>query len=211
MQDFGRRTAMKPNGIGGLTALAASILVAFVGASSAMAEETSLCDVDPGTGSPAPCPAGHLITHVHEEGWVKILTPVLSFTCGAAFLGDALSSLSSPLTIHGAYSYSNCTSNCTITEESVGSEKKILKLGNELADMTYEFLIHAKCGSPAFFDCTFDGFGLKGHGLGPLSGEESGTEDTLTEQTLNKEGGFLCPSKSKLDFALREEKSYIAN
>src|SRR5689334_13354923 len=49
----------------GLAATAALLVMAF-DASLAMAETTSLCDTDPGTGAHEVCPAGHLPSHVHK-------------------------------------------------------------------------------------------------------------------------------------------------
>ena len=86
----------------GLAALAALTAMAFVGASSAMAESTTLCSAD---GS------GCGITHVHETsvGKAKLLTSFGTTECNVLFLGDARAALASPLVIDGTFTYTNCT------------------------------------------------------------------------------------------------------
>jgi RHS repeat-associated protein len=174
----------------GLAALAALMAMAFVGASSAMAESTTLCTGD-GSG-----PCG--ITHVHEEsvGKEKLLSSI-TVECNVLFLGDALSGLASPLAIHGTFTYTNCGS-CTIEEENGPAEIKVLKEGHETAKVTGEYLFHVECGG--FIDCNYNSAGLKGTAKGPLLSTQKNGEVTISGQTTNKEtGGFLCPATSKLD------------
>jgi len=185
----------------GLAALAALMAMAFVGASSAMAESTALCNVDPGTGATEVCPAGHLITSVHETsvGKAKLLTSFLTIECDVLFSGTARSSLASPLIIDGSFTYTNC-GNCTVTEESGPAEIKILKLGHETADVTGEGLVHSVCGTS--LDCSYNGLNLLGTAKGPLLSAQTpdNGEVSLQEQSTSKEaGGFLCPKTAKLD------------
>src|SRR6185436_7346086 len=114
----------------GLAALAALMAMAFVGASSAMAEGTSLS-----TGDGSGCGS----THVHETSTskAKLLTTFLTVECDVLFLGDALSTLGAPLAIHGKFTYTNC-GGCEATEENGPAEIKVLRLGHETADITGE-------------------------------------------------------------------------
>jgi hypothetical protein len=188
----------------GLVVLAALMTMAFAGTTSALAESTALCDEDPLPN--AACPSGHLITHLHETGKAKVLSST-SFECDVLYLGDALSSLANPLVIHGSFTYTNCTNNCTLAEENGPSEKKYLKEGHELAKITYTFLLHSNC---AGIQCRFVGSNVIGHSLGPLLSAE-GTESSGTEQVLSKESGLFCSSTCKLDFELEELDTYITN
>jgi hypothetical protein len=187
----------------GLAALAAVMAMAFVGASSAMAEHTALCATDE-----ALCASP--LAHVHEEsvGKAKLLSSI-TVECNVLFLGDALLvsgvALANPLKIHGTFTYTNCGS-CVVTEESSPAEIKILKLGHETADVTGEGLVHVECSG--FIDCSYNGVGLKGTATGPLLAKKNAKgevehpngEVVIAGQTTNKEtGGFLCPATSKLD------------
>jgi hypothetical protein len=76
----------------GLTALAALMAMAFVGASSAMAENTALCKADE-----EPCLFSNQISHVHEVTLAGAPATLLSsagnVTCSALFLGDVLATV----------------------------------------------------------------------------------------------------------------------
>jgi hypothetical protein len=183
----------------GLTALAALTAMALVGVSSAMAEgSTALCSADP-VGTEV-CPAGNLVAHVHEEsvGKAKLLSSSLNVECNVLFLGDASPTLGNPLVITGKFTYTNCTSGCTVTEQSASSTTKVLKLGHELADITGEGQVKLTCAF-GFIKCVYNGAGLKGHGLGPLltSGSANG-EVRLEEQETHIVSGS-CPEKAFLD------------
>jgi hypothetical protein len=73
---------MKPIKMFSLTALAALMAMAFLGASLAMAEPTTLCSEDITECEP--------ITHVHEEsvGHALILSSFTTVECEVLFLGD---------------------------------------------------------------------------------------------------------------------------
>src|SRR5262245_49844990 len=90
----------------GLVAVAAILAMAFVGASSAMAESTALCKVDVGKGE---CEPPSFIGHVHEVtvGELTILSSILNVSCEALFLGD-VEQVGSPEIIVGNLTYSNC-------------------------------------------------------------------------------------------------------
>jgi hypothetical protein len=164
--------------------------MAFVGASSAMAEgNTSLCTVDGATcASP--------ITHVHEEsiGHALLKSSFATVECEVLFLGDALNSgLGNPLIIHGTFTYT-CLNGCTATEQNGPAEIKVLRLGTELGDVTGEGLVHVECG----LDCTYNGVGLKGHAKGALIATNKLGEVSIVAATTNKESGLFCPTTSKL-------------
>jgi hypothetical protein len=182
----------------GLAALTALMAMAFVGASSAMAETTALCKADE-----SPCAAGNLVTSVHEVsvGKEKYLTSFGTTECNVLFSSTSVGALSAPQILFGSFTYTNCTlggSSCTFTEESGPAEIKVLKEGHETAKVTYEFLIHQKCGPS--IDCSYNGVGLIGTAKGPLLSTQANGEVSLQEQALAKEtGGFLCPKTAKLD------------
>jgi hypothetical protein len=194
----------------GLVAAAALMAMAFVGATSAMAEHTELCKADESL-----CAAGNVITHVHEEtltgAKAKLLTSIATVECKALFLGDSLG-LGSPLIIHGHFTYTECkrgTENCTATETSTDSLIEILKEGHETAKVTGNGTVNVHCGF--VINCTYDGEGLKGTAKGPLLASSENGEVTLSEQTTHKVGGTFCPETGKLDIATMPlEKVYLS-
>jgi hypothetical protein len=192
----------------GLTALSALAAMAFIGASSAMAETTALCNVDP-VGTEI-CPAGNLVSHVHEEsvGKATLLSSSLNVECNVLFLGDTkvlnakgeliAGSLGNPLHIVGTFTYTNCNNSCTVTEVNGPSDITVLKLGHELADVTGKGEVKLNCLF-GFVKCVYNGTGLKGHGLGPLltSGSANGEVRIEGQETHIVSGS--CPEKAFLD------------
>jgi len=184
----------------GLAALTALMAMAFVGASSAMAESTALCSADE-----SPCKEGNVVAHVHEEsvGKAKLLSSVGTTECNVLFLGDAAEAMEegAALGITGSFTYTNCElggSSCTATEEGGPSSLQVLRTGHETAKVTGEGLVHLVCSG--FIDCSYNGTGLSGTAKGPLLSTQKNGEVTLSEQTTTKEaGGFLCPKTAKLD------------
>jgi hypothetical protein len=186
---------MKPIKMFGLVALAALMAMAFVGASSALAESTTLCAVDAET----EC---ETVEHVHEATLSgakgKLLSSSLNIECDVLFLGDTLGEgVGNPLVIHGAFTYSNCNNSCTVTEENGPAEIKVLWESHETSKITGEGLVHLVCSG--FINCRYNGVGLVGTGKGALLSSETNGETTISEQTTNKESGSLCPSAAKLD------------
>jgi len=185
---------MKPIKILGLAALAAMMGMAFIGAGSAMAESTALCAEDAGE-----CPEGQLITHVHEAtlaGKKAVLkTSFLTVECDVLFLGVALTEPGGPPLVLGKFTYSNCTNECIVREENWPAEIKVTKTGHETGIVTGEGLVHVNCSG---LNCRYNGLGLSGTAKGSLLSAETNGEVKLTEQSTNKESGFLCPSTSKL-------------
>jgi hypothetical protein len=198
-----------------LAVAAALLAMAFVGAGAAMAESTALCNVDPALEPGEECPAGHLITHVHETTLTgekgKLLSSSLNVECDVLFLGDVTSTnnLGAPLKIKGAsgvgvhsFTYTNCNANCVILEENGPAEIEVLKEGHETARYTFmKWLVLVECNG--FINCRYIGNGLLGTSVGPLLSTNLLTGHTLIlEKTVLKESGTLCPTTTKLDLNL---------
>ncbi len=186
---------MKPIKMFCLVALAALTAMAFVGASTAMAEEdTALCTADEN-----PCEVENLILHVHETsvGKAKLLTGMTTVECEVLFLGDAVEA--DPLIIAGVFTYSSCSSSCEVTEENGPAEVEILKTGHETSSVADTGLLHVNCG---ILNCRYSGVGLEGIGKGPLLASQKNGEASFKEQAVSKESGAFCPSTAKLDVTL---------
>jgi hypothetical protein len=179
----------------GLAVLAALMAMAFVGASSAMAEPTYLCSND----SESSCTE---VTHVHETsvGKAKLLTSIGTTECNVLYLGD-VTATGAPLKLSGGFTYTNCVlggSSCTATEENGPTTISVLRTAHETGEVTGEGLVHVVCSG--FIDCSYNGTGLKGTAKGPLLSTQANGEVSLSEQSTTKEaGGFLCPKTAKLD------------
>ena len=202
---------MKPIKMFGLAALAALMAMAFVGASSAMAGSTLLCKEDV-----ASCPQHKQIGHVHEVSVGKgvLLSSLVTIECEVLFLGDTVAETSAPLKIKGNFTYpmEGCKTTggtlCTVKETSEFATIEVLKTGHELAEVKGSAEVNAECG--AFINCTYNGVGLLGHGLGPLLSSSENGNVNISEQTTNKTGGALCPKTSKLDLTTTPlEHTYI--
>jgi hypothetical protein len=184
----------------GLTALTALLAMAFVGATSAMAESTALCSVDED-----PCALANQLGSVHEVsvGKMKRLTSIGTTECDVLFSGTIATKLANPLVINGSFTYTNCKlggSGCTLTEENGPAVIKVLRESHETAKVTFEVEVHVVCAG--FIDCTYNGENLIATAKGPLLSAQvpDNGEASLSEQTLTKiAGGFLCPKTAKLD------------
>jgi hypothetical protein len=175
----------------GLVVLTALTTMAIGAAAPAIAEPTGLCGEDVN-----PCES--VVTHVHETsvGKAKLLTSVLTVECEVLFLGDVTEG--APAVIKGTYTYSGCSSGCTIKEENGPAVIEFLKEGHETASVTGGGLGRLTC--PLFgVECAYKLSGLKGQAKGPLLATQKNGEVTFTEQALTKEGGLSCPSSAKLD------------
>ncbi len=165
--------------------------MAFVGAGSAMAEETTLCGA-----YEEPC--AEPVTHVHETtlaGAKAVLkTSFLTVECDVLSLGDTLTESGAPLVIHGTFTYTNCGS-CTVTEENGPTEIKVLKEGAETGSVVGEGLFHVNCSG---LNCRYNGVGLKATFKGAELSTEANGDVSIVKQTVNKESGFFCPSTSEL-------------
>jgi hypothetical protein len=202
----------------GFAALAALMAMAFVGASSAMAENTALCKADE-----EPCLTGNQISHVHDAtlagAFATLLSSAGNITCSALFLGDVLSTLSAPIVIHGHFTYGGTeacvrhkifggTESCTVIEVSTDWLISVLRLGHETADVTGNGEFNMHCGS--IINCTYDGENLLGTAKGPLLASTLFGEVTVSEKTLHSTGGAFCPETGKLDIRMTPlEHTYI--
>jgi hypothetical protein len=197
---------VKPIKMLGLAALAALMAMAFVGASSAMAESTALCKADE-----EKCSEANTITHVHETSVGKaILLGSPKVECNVLFLGDTLAGSAAPLVIEGTFTYTSCTNFCTAKEENGPSEIQVLKTAEELGAVTGEGLVHLTC--PFGINCFYNGEGLEGHATGPLKSAQANGSVVLTEQETTKESGSgICPEEGFLDITTAPLiKTYIA-
>jgi len=209
----------------GVSAIAAVIAMAFLGASSATATNTALCKEDVITQAGEVCPEANRIHHVHAVSvsptgvqglFVKLLNNIITVECEALFLGDVTSAanLGNPLALKGTFTYPTCNGGCTMQQVSPTATVTILKTAQELGEVRYVAEILEQCG--AVLHCVYDGSGLVGHVLGGLAtgatlGEK--THLTYSEAVKTKIKGFLCPATAKLDalFAILGEKSYLGS
>jgi len=159
---------------------------------------TTLCKVDPGTGSSEVCPAKRLVTGIDQQTLLdakaKFLTSSGAFECEVTYLGGSAES-GSPLEIHGTLYYTGC-SGCTIAETPYTF--KISKLGHETADVTGEGEIHVVCEG---INCYY-AEGLTGTAKGPLLSVEANGEIAFNEKELHAVKGTQCPTTAKLDLVL---------
>ena len=220
---------MKLIKIFGLAAVAALMAMAFVGASSAMAEDTALCKEDTalldGSGNYVTtdaCPAGKLVTHVHEETLTGHKAKLLDANgnvlveCDVLFLGDVVSTnnLGNPLVIlgevasEGGFTYANC-GGCTVEQESAHATIEVLREGHEKAYVKFIIELHQNCVG---INCYYNGIGLASEGLGPLlNTEETNGGVKIENKTVNKVKGLFCPATSKLDLLTTPlEKVYLS-
>jgi hypothetical protein len=188
----------------GLAVVAAIAAMAFVGASSAMAENTAICDEDPAGGALA-CPSGHLVQHVHYvASGAKLLNALHEVVCDALFLGDVLSPfLGAPLHIEGNFTYSNCSTGCEAKQVSSTILIEVLKTAPELANVTGKGEVLVNCVSiigKTLIHCIYNGKNLTGHALGGLTttAAEKG-HVTFTNAVVEKVSGILCPNTAELD------------
>jgi hypothetical protein len=183
----------------GLAAFAAVAAMALVGATSAMATNTILCEED-SAGSGCPPTALPEATHVHYTtltgAKAELLSSIVNVKCAVLYLGNSLG-LAAPLVIHGNFTYSSCEteigSACTATELSSSALINVLKTGAETGTVTGKGEVLVECG--ILIHCVYDGTGLAGAAQGSLGNGHV----TITKQTLNKVSGFLCPKTATLD------------
>jgi len=179
-----------------VAALVALTATAFVGATLARAESTALCGIDE-----SPCSTNNQVTHIHLVATkATLLTAIVNAECSALFLGETSASLAAPLVIKGAFTLSNCSHSCTVTEENGPAEISLLRTGHEAASVLGKILVHISCSS--LLNCKYVGENLEGFAKGPLlAGAENG-ENSLLEQVMTNEGGFFCPKTARLDIAV---------
>jgi len=185
----------------GLAALTALMAMAFVGAGSAMAEETQLCTTDT-----SPCSAPTTSIHAISVGRAKLLTSLGTVECNVLFESTSVGALAAPQVIKGNFTFSNCELvgvECEAKEQNGPAELLVLKEGHETAAVTGEGLVKVECGKTLI--CAYTGERLKGTAKGPLLSAQipDNGEVSLSGQELIKEAGsgFICPKTAKLDIA----------
>ena len=196
----------------GFAALAALAAMALIGVASAMAtENTQLCNVDAVNETNEQCPAGNIITTVHEVGVGEafLLSSAGTVECLVLFEGTTLGLGNTNLFIHGHFKYGvDVTSThkchlggtiCVVKEVSASWLIEVLKLGHETADVTGTGEFEANCGK--ILTCVYNSTNLLGTAKGPLLSAQSpdNGEVSLQGQTLNRVKGLFCPSKTELD------------
>lgn len=180
----------------------AVIALAFAWVTNAAAESTQLCKMD---SVDLTCPAGQAATEVHRVAiLLQLKTSLGTVDCELFLFQGTPLGLASPQLIHGKKKFINCkigSTECTMTEISLESLKKVLKMGTELALETEEGSeTKVVCG--AFLNCNYGGE-ITGHYRGPnLTGGAS--EVTYNEVTLKKISGVFCPETAKLTAALKD-------
>jgi hypothetical protein len=181
----------------GLAAFAAVAAMALIGATSAMATNTVLCEED---SAGATCPAGQTPAHVHFSTLTgvkaELLSSIVNVKCEVLYLGLTLG-LGAPLIIHGNFTYSGCETEsggaCTAKELSTSALIEVLKTGSETGSVTGNGEVLVECG--ALIHCVYNGVGLEGSAQGALGNGHV----TITKKTVNKVSGFLCPKTATLD------------
>jgi hypothetical protein len=206
-----------------LVAIAAIAAMAFVGASSALAGATDLCKSDPKNGT---CPAGTsyaLVKNgIHFVDPLALLFATLlgvkkDILCEALFLGEALDLAAAGTggqIIHGKFTYGEphgggatvkgkcfemeAKENCgEIKEITAGGLLSVLRTGSETGTVTgtgFEVLV--ECGG---LHCIYEAKGLTGTATGPLLETPEGKGNvSITNQSVTKVSGFLCPSSASL-------------
>lgn len=175
--------------LGFVVALAST---ALVGASSAMAENTALCNVDE-----TPCSPANQTTAVHYEADnILVHTSSMDYECDA-LLSATPSALGKPQILTAtSLVYTSCNQGCTRTVKALGTFS-VLRTGADSAEIAGNgFEILVQCG--AVLNCTYSFKGLIGKVSGPLLTGDNG-HITYTKATLTKIGGTLCPAVATLD------------
>lgn len=176
----------------GLGLVAAIAVMALIGASSAMAETTALCKVDED-----PCAEANQVTEVHYKAEkIIILTSSMNYECDA-LLSGTVSKLGETQTLEAqSLTYTNCNQGCTRTVTKLGSFS-IQRSALELAKISGSgFEISVKCGTT--INCSYAFNELNGTVKGSLLTGDNG-HITYEKATLQKLGGFLCPTEAYLD------------
>lgn len=182
---------MKPVKALGLLAISAFVVTAFAATSSAMAS-TALCKVDEN-----PCAAENRLTQVHFDAEnIVIHTSLMDYECNATLLGEVGELAETQVITATTLQYTNCNQGCTRTVESLG-KFSLKRTAEEKATIAGSgFKIHVQCGTT--INCTYAFNELTGTVLGALLTGDTG-HITYSEATLEKVGGFLCPTEARLN------------
>ena len=163
-------------------------LFAAIGAGSAMAESTQMCEADE---EPCAKPAKHF----HFAGTVTQLSLwLINVTCKLLYLGSTNGTLESPQALEGQLTISMCDNFCLPEEEDGEKPSEIERSGTELGQWNvFERLVWS-CGSTCIYQ------EIRWHFLGTLNG--GGTNGTLTSADEPTEEGTSCPSDATLETEL---------
>lgn len=189
---------MKPTKNHFLAAFGAILVIALLGAPSAFAESTALCDVDPGTGPAEACPAGHLINTIHETNLSgskeKMTLGSFVVECDVLFQGQPSAELSNPQFVQGTYTYSNCSNGCTVTQLNK-PVFRVLKEGHEKGSIFVGIEVRIVCG---LMTCEYFG-GVDGKRWGPLLALEANGEVSFIKKELSLINAGLCAASAFLE------------
>jgi hypothetical protein len=183
----------------GLAVMAAVAAMALVGASSASAEGTTLCNKD----VVLTCSKENQMTHVHlYDTKALLLNNLQNVTCETLILAQVQGPLlvQSPfwLILTGNVTYTNCSGGCKAEETGGGIELQVQDNGSELSSVRVEGEVLVNCA--LVLHCVYDGKELLGHGLGPLSVGGNGLV-SYNKTKVNAVWGILCPTETFLDAA----------
>lgn len=197
----------------GLAAVAALTVMAFAGATSAMAESTLLCENEHPSSTNCTAPTHFHFLSVNSEanadGKGKLLAGSNTVECNLLVLGELKSAaLASPVEILADLTYTNCNLGCSVAAPAGGNPHgviNVLRQGTEeLAAITgVGFEVQVSC--PFIFTCDYNSAGgLTGHGLPGPGGKAHTTYTGATVNLVSKlSGPFNCPSTGALDALLQ--------
>jgi hypothetical protein len=182
----------------GLTILVAAIGMAFLGASSAMAETSALCKSNE-SGQPI-CAAGNQLGELHYvSSEMKILNGLQNVTCESLFKGTAWGLFTNePVKITGKFTYFNCNGSCEVEQITEGEFKLLKTTATEGVMVGTGVKFKVAC---LFINCVYTWEGL---GVGATSANLPTTAGKwiVTEQELERTPGGTCPMTTKLHMAM---------
>jgi hypothetical protein len=196
----------------GLAGIAAVAAMAFVGATSAMATSTVLCDEH----VEAKCPAGHELASVHAVNTAGTVGILLNSTadvlCLNVLVQAASLGLAAPLQLHpSVFSITGCGTtsahnNCTVTVENTAELplplflllRTALNVGTLSVDGGFT---RVKCTIGGFIkiDCTYSGNELSFSAAGAGGTNGNGMLTASNSPASLVKGNGLCPETSSLD------------
>ena len=178
----------------GLAAITAVAAMAFVGASSAMAGNTALCETNT-----EPCTSAATTAHFVDKGGF-LLSSVVNVTCLEALLSASVLALGAPQVAHVTeLTYSHCLTgtggNCTVKAESLGLLSGLRTAADTGTLTDVGTTVRVTCG--VLINCVYGGNELVGHGLSAGLSTENGNV-SYSKAEVQRVSGF-CPEKGFLD------------
>jgi len=192
---------MKPTKMLGIATIATVTVMAFAGASSAMAQSTALCKVDEN-----PCAKANQVTEVHFVAEpILIHTSAMDYECNA-LLSATVGELGEPQVLTAqSLQYTSCNQGCTRTVKKLG-KLSLERTEAETAKISGSgFEIYVQCSGQ--IDCTYAFNGLNGTALGALLTGDNG-HLRFEGATLEKIGGFLCPTVATLSALFHASQAF---